>query len=69
MVGQYMSDRYVLWDILVLSAIVALLSVPLFVYLKNRNDSSIVTDTKRIAEAMERAYPIPLELREPREPR
>lgn len=51
-------------DILVLATIAALLSVPLFVFLKNSNDSSIAKDTRRVAEAMERAYPAPLELRD-----
>lgn len=44
------------------------ISVPTFVYLKNRNDSSIARDTRRIADALERAHPEPLELRDRSEP-
>lgn len=36
---------------------------PVFVYKKTRNDSSIARDTKRVADAIERAHPAPLVLR------
>ena len=54
----------------VLALLSVAISVPTFVYLKNRNDSSIDRGTsraaaaaERLADAAERSHPAPLELR------